>query len=82
MQNAVAILAQDTLHCLFYAECCYQHMSSALNILSLYSMSLIQFVGTQRFPKNCVSHIDASLSRQPSVKGERVVRDEVNAAML
>ena len=40
------------------------------------------FVGTQRFPKNCGSHIDASLSRQPLVKGERLVRYEVNAVML
>jgi len=42
----------------------------------------ICFVGTQRFPKNCGSHIDASLSRQPLVKGERLVRYEVNAVML
>ena len=42
----------------------------------------IQFVGTQRFPKNCRSHIDASLSRQPLVKGERLVRYEVNAVMV
>ena len=28
-----------------------------------------------------ISHIDASLSRQPSVKGERLVRYEVNAVM-
>ncbi len=32
--------------------------------------------------KNSVSHIDASLSRQPLVKGERLVRYEVNAVML
>ena len=44
--------------------------------------SKIQFVGTQSFPQNCVSHIDASLSRQPLVKGERLVRYEVNAVML
>ena len=31
--------------------------------------------------KNSVSHIDASLSRQPLVKGERLVRYEVNAVM-
>jgi len=43
---------------------------------------LLRFVGTQRFPKNCGSHIDASLSRQPLVKGERLVRYEVNAVML
>ena len=31
--------------------------------------------------KNSISHIDASLSRQPLVKGERLVRYEVNAVM-
>lgn len=31
--------------------------------------------------KNCRSHIDASHSRQPLVKGERLVRYEVNAVM-
>ena len=32
--------------------------------------------------KNCESHIDASHSRQPLVKGERLVRYEVNAAVI
>ena len=32
--------------------------------------------------KNSGSHIDASLSRQPLVKGERLVRYEVNAVIL
>ena len=32
-------------------------------------------------PKSMISHIDASLSRQPLVKGERLVRYEVNAVM-
>ena len=32
--------------------------------------------------KNSGSHIDASHSRQPLVKGERLVRYEVNAVML
>ena len=32
--------------------------------------------------KNWVSHIDASHSRQPLVKGERLVRYEVNAVIL
>ena len=36
-------------------------------------------VGTRRFRKNWRSHIDASHSRQPLVKGERLVRYEVNA---
>jgi len=34
-----------------------------------------------KLPKNWCSHIDASLSRQPLVKGERLVRYEVNAVM-
>ena len=34
-----------------------------------------------KLPKNWFSHIDASLSRQPLVKGERLVRYEVNAVM-
>ena len=38
-------------------------------------------VGAQRPLKNCRSHIDASHSRQPLVKGERLVRYEVNAVM-
>ena len=38
-------------------------------------------VETQAFPKNNWSHIDASLSRQPLVKGERLVRFEVNAVI-
>ena len=32
--------------------------------------------------KNSGSHIDASLSRQPLVKGERLVRYEVNAVII
>ena len=38
-------------------------------------------VGTQGPHKNSGSHIDASHSRQPLVKGERLVRYEVNAVM-
>ena len=41
-----------------------------------------RLVGTQGSLKNCISHIDASHSRQPLVKGERLVRYEVNAVML
>jgi len=33
------------------------------------------------FRRNSGSHIDASLSRQPLVKGERLVRYEVDAVM-
>ena len=39
-------------------------------------------LGTRSPRKNSISHIDASLSRQPLVKGERLVRNEVNAVML
>ena len=39
-------------------------------------------VGGQSPRKNSNSHIDASHSRQPLVKGERLVRYEVNAVML
>ena len=39
-------------------------------------------VGAQGLRKNSRSHIDASHSRQPLVKGERLVRYEVNAVML
>ncbi len=43
---------------------------------------LIQIKWLGRMPrKNCGSHIDASHSRQPLVKGERLVRYEVNAVM-
>ena len=38
-------------------------------------------VGTLGPRKNSGSHIDASLSRQPLVKGERLVRYEVNAVI-
>ena len=38
-------------------------------------------VGTRRSLKNSGSHIDASHSRQPLVKGERLVRYEVNAVI-
>ena len=38
-------------------------------------------VGALRLRKNWGSHIDASHSRQPLVKGERLVRHEVNAVM-
>ena len=40
------------------------------------------YVGNQGPRKNSGSHIDASHSRQPLVKGERLVRYEVNAVML
>ena len=39
-------------------------------------------VGARKPRKNSGSHIDASHSRQPLVKGERLVHHEVNAVML
>ena len=44
-------------------------------------MKVIVFVGARKPLKNSGSHIDASHSRQPLVKGERLVRYEVNAVM-
>ena len=41
----------------------------------------VRIVGSQGSRKNSNSHIDASHSRQPLVKGERLVRYEVNAVM-
>ena len=40
------------------------------------------FVGARKPRKNWITHIAASHSRQPLVKGERLVRYEVNAVML
>ena len=51
-----------------------------LTLVSAYRQS--HNVGARRPLKNCESHIDASHSRQPLVKGERLVRYEVNAVML
>ena len=45
-------------------------------------LSYILLVGTRKSLKNSGSHIDASHSRQPLVKGERLVRYEVNAVIL
>ena len=46
------------------------------------SVGITTEVGNQGSRKNSNSHIDASHSRQPLVKGERLVRYEVNAVML
>ena len=53
----------------------------ALRPWALANRICIVSVGTRRFRKNWRSHIDASHSRQPLVKGERLVRYEVNAVM-
>ena len=44
--------------------------------------SMLVIVRAQGPCKNWYSHIDASLSRQPLVKGERLVRFEVNAVIV
>ena len=48
----------------------------------LFHCDCVASVGARRPLKNSGSHIDASHSRQPLVKGERLVRYEVNAVML
>ena len=48
-------------------------------LVHIYAKQLLGAIGS---PKNSISHIDASLSRQPLVKGERLVRNEVNAVMV
>ena len=52
-------------------------------MLTLYLLQFLSSrdVGDQGPRKNSGSHIDASHSRQPLVKGERLVRHEVNAVM-
>ena len=52
-------------------------MSARMEDVYIYGM-----LGAMSSRKNSGSHIDASLSRQPLVKGERLVRYEVNAVML
>ncbi len=47
-----------------------------------YQVSSLKLVGSQGSHKNSGSHIDASHSRQPLVKGERLVRYEVNAVII
>ena len=49
--------------------------------LKVHSHSYFLYVGGQSSRKNSGSHIDASHSRQPLVKGERLVRYEVNAVI-
>ena len=45
------------------------------------SKAITAYCWITKIRKNCESHIDASHSRQPLVKGERLVRYEVNAVM-
>ena len=58
----------------------FRSLASDCDNLAL-PQTLKTIVGTQGSLKNCISHIDASHSRQPLVKGERLVRYEVNAVM-
>ena len=55
--------------------CCNIRLPTRLQFLAK------EKVGDQGPRKNSGSHIDASHSRQPLVKGERLVRYEVNAVM-
>ena len=68
---------------------CFQFLRASLfaffirwRVLSAFLFLCFCLVGARKLPKNWWSHIDASLSRQPLVKGERLVRYEVNAVML
>ena len=63
-----------TLHLAIDGTRCVQPASASVGITTE--------VGNQGSRKNSNSHIDASHSRQPLVKGERLVRYEVNAVML
>ena len=58
-------------------QLCWQRSDVAAR---LWEPCRISEVGTN-VPANSLSHIDASLSRQPLVKGERLMRHEVNAVM-
>ena len=53
-----------------------------LDVIALELEMRVFRVGDQGRHKNSGSHIDASHSRQPLVKGERLVRYEVNAVIL
>ena len=55
--------------------------ASSLPVCTAESSTVPRNVGNQGSRKNSNSHIDASHSRQPLVKGERLVRYEVNAVM-
>ena len=52
----------------------YQHVHTFMQCTSI-------MLDPSRVHKNCVSHIDVSHSRQPLVKGERLVRYEVNTVI-
>ena len=56
-------------------------LSNIICTLSPWALAQPFNVGPQGVRKNLGSHIDASHSRQPLVKGERLVRYEVNAVI-
>ena len=64
---------------------CHFGLKLIVNVLSIIHMDktpgLFKLLEL-KLPKNWHSHIDASLSRQPLVKGERLMRYEVNAVMI
>ena len=60
----------------------HKHCLSTPFRTPLRSLFYDNYLGTICSHKNIISHIDASLSRQPLVKGERLVRYEVNAVMF
>ena len=71
-----------TLHALFREDAMRnwcQHPTRT-SIIEVQERSFAQLLGPKP-RKNSGSHIDASHSRQPLVKGERLVRNEVNAVM-
>ena len=73
---------------LYNAQCTIYNVQCTVYIVqcTVYSVHCTMYpaavVGSQDPRKNLGSHIDASHSRQPLVKGERLVRYEVNAVML
>ena len=71
-----------TLHALFREDAMRnwcQHPTRT-SIIEVQERSFAQLLGPKP-RKNSGSHIDGSHSRQPLVKGERLVRNEVNAVM-
>ena len=64
-----------------------QRISVAVSVLTCCTCLMRNYqrasmVGAQKLPQNSWSHIDASHSRQPLVKGERLVRSQVNAVIV
>ena len=79
--GCVAAKARVSMTCLLTWVCACVLLVVACGV-ALVVVSWGLLVGARRPLKNSGSHIDASHSRQPLVKGERLVRYEVNAVML